>query len=221
MKYLYSLIIICFMIVSGITQVTEQQVAGSFGTQNAFVIEHIGATPKHAEAAWKELIKQYSKKTKYNRKSETWETTAAKMRTLSSKDLDVYMKVAEGTGMTRTSVFFDNGLVFLSSDNSADVVKDINGMLERYQQMTQQLVIEDELKLEEGNLKAMEKSLEKLKKENQKLHDQIADYEQKIAEAEDNIITNLEDQENSENAINDQKGLIEMVKEKLSAVLVK
>lgn len=149
------------------------------------------------------------------------ETIGAKMSTVSSKDLDIYMKVAEGNGMTRTSIFLDNGMVFLDSSNSAEAIDDINGMLEKYQQMTLTLVIEDELKDEEDNLKSMEKSLDKLKKENQKLHDQIADYEQKIAEAEDGIITNLEEQKGSENAISEQKGVIEMVKEKLNAVLGK
>ncbi len=221
MKSLITLAQILFVSVLGYSQITEQQVSGAFGTQNAFVIEHQGATAKHAEEAWKAFAKQYSKKTKFNRKSNTWETTGAKMATVSSKNLDLYMKVAEGNGMTRTSVFFDNGMVFLDSSNSADVIADINSMLEQYQAMTKTLVIEDELKAEEGNLKSLEKSLDKLKKENQKYHDQIAEYENKIAEAEDAIITNMQDQKSAENSISEQQGLIEMVKEKLNATRVK
>lgn len=72
MKYLFSLTIIVCFTVFGSSQISEQQVSGSFGTQNAFVIEHIGATAKHAESAWKDFVKQYSKKTKYNRKSGAW-----------------------------------------------------------------------------------------------------------------------------------------------------
>lgn len=221
MKSILSLVFIFSLASLGIAQISEQQVSGSFGTQNAFVIEHVGATAKHAESAWKEFTKQYSKKTKFNRKSGTWETTEAKMGTISSKDLDIYMKVAEGNGLTRTSVFLDNGMLFLDSNNSADAINDINALLGQYQQMTLKLVIEDELKEEEGNLKSMEKDQEKLKKENQKFHDQIAEYEQKIAEAEDNIITNIQDQKIGEDKIDEQKGLIEMVKEKLNAVGVK
>jgi len=221
MKSIFTLGIIFMMIVSGLTQISEKKVAGSFGTQNAFVVEHVDATAEHAEDAWKELMKEFSKKTKYNRKSYTWETNEAKMPTISSKDLNLYMMVTEGNGMTITSVFFDDGMMFLGSDNSEDAIVDINGLLGKYHQLTQKLVIEDELELEENNLKSLEKSLEKLKKENQKLHEQIADYEQKIVEAEDNIITNIDNQQMSEEAINDQKGLIEMIKEKLNVVLAK
>jgi len=221
MKYLITLSLILLTTLAGYSQISEQQVSGSFGTQNAFVIEHPGATAKHAEEAWKAFAKQYSKKTKYNRKSETWETSGAKMGTISSKNLDIYMKVAEGNGMTRTSVFFDNGMAFLDSNNSADVITDINGMLEQYQAMTKTLVIEDELKDEQDNLKTIEKSLDKLKKENDKYHDQITEFERKIAEVENEIITNMESQQSTENSISEQQGVIEMVKEKLNAIRVK
>jgi len=218
MKIGITTLLLLLLVTIGMSQVTQEQVSASFGTQNAFVVEHKGATEKHAEEAWKNFMKPYSKKTKFNRKSDTWETTKTELPSVSTKDLNVYMKVAEGNGMTRTSVFFDDGAVFIDGQNSPDKVAEVESMLITYSDMVYKLVVEDELKDQEGLLKNYNKDLEKLKKQNQKLHDDIADYEQKIAETEDEIVNNLADQEASEGQIVDQQGVIEDVKTKLNNI---
>ncbi len=218
MKIGITTLFILLLATMGLSQVTQEKVSASFGTQNAFVVEHQGATEKHAEQAWKDFMKPYSKKTKFNRKSNTWETTEAEMPGVSTKDLGVYFKVAEGNGVTRTSVFFDDGSVFIDGQNSPDKIAEIESMLTTYSDMVYTLVVEDELDDQEEVLKDYNKDLDKLKKQNQKLHDDIADYEQKISEAEDNIITNLSEQEASEAQIVEQQGIIEAVKTKLNNI---
>lgn len=219
MKYATTtLIALLFVIGCKAQQISQQEVSASFGTQNAFVVEHQGASAKQAEAAWKDFMKTYSRKTKYNRKSDMWETPDADIPSLSEKDLRVYMKVSEGNGVARSSVFLDNGSVFIDGSNSADLVPEIESMLADYADMTYKLVVEAELKDQESVLKDYEKNLEKLQKQNQKLHDQIAEFEKKIAQTEDEIVTNLQDQETGEIQINDQKGVIEQVKEKLNNI---
>lgn len=218
MKTIVTTILIFLSITIGTTQISQQEVSASFGTQNAFVVEHQGATAKHTESAWKDFMKTYSKKTKYNRKSGMWETEKAEMSMLSNKDLTVYMKIAEGNGMTRSSVFIDNGMVFLDGENSSDLIPEIESMLTEYQNMTYTLVVEDEVDQEESNLKDMEKDLEKLKKQNEKYHEQIAEFEKKIAETEDAIVANIGDQDTAEIKIDEQKDIIESVKTKLNNI---
>lgn len=200
-----------------IGQASQQQVTIAGAPQNAFVQDHQGATTKHVEEAWKSVMKPYGK-TKDNRKTDAIESLGAKVPMISRSALDVYMVITKGEGMARSAVFFDNGTAFISSESNADETQGVESFLSDFADAVQRLVVEDELKDEEKNLDGLDKDLGKLIKENEKLHEAIADYERKILEAEDNITTNLKDQDDKNFEIETQKTLIEQVKEKLNNI---
>lgn len=216
MKYL---VFTCTMLIASITfgQVTQQSQTMSLGNQTAFVQEHKEATQKHVESAWKEVMKKYGKP-KYNRKSKNWESLEATIPTVSDKALDIYMTVTEGQGMARTSVFVDNGMQFISSENNAEAAESMELFLNEFADATYTLVVEDELKAEEKTLDSLEKEQGKLEKENTKLHEAIADYERKIAEAEEAIVANIKNQDDKQYEIEQQKSFVEKVKEKLNSI---
>ncbi len=217
MKQLILSIVLSSMAYCMIGQVTQQTQTMALGSQTAFTQEHKDASEKHVEAAWKDVMKKYGKP-KFNRKSKNWESLEATIPTVSNKPLDVYLTITEGKGMTSTAVFVDNGMQFISADNNAEASDALELFLNEFADATYRLVVEDELKAEEKNLDQLEKEQSKLEKENEKLHEDIAEYERKIAEAENAIVTNIKNQDDQKFAIEEQKSLIEKVKEKLNSI---
>lgn len=198
-------------------QVTQVSQSMSLGTQVGFVQDHIGANDKHVEEAWKDVMKQYGKP-KMNRKSKNYESLGAVIPTVSNKPLDIYIEINEGEGQTRSAVFVDNGMQFISSENNEEAAEAMELFLNEFADATHRLVVQDELDNEEKNLDGFEKDLAKLEKENEKLHESIAEFERKIAEAEDNIVANIKSQDDKKFEIEGQKKTIEDVKEKLNSI---
>ncbi len=198
-------------------QVSQVSKTMSLGNQVGFVQEHLGASEKHVETAWKDVMKKFGKP-KMNRKSKNLESLGATIPTVSDKPLDIYMVINQGEGQTSSAVFVDNGMQFISSENAPEAAESLELFLTEFADATRRLVVQDELDAEEKQLEVFGKDLAKLEKENQKLHDAIAEFERKIAEAEDAIVNNIKSQDDKTFEIETQKQTIEDVKEKLNAI---
>jgi len=201
---------------TGYSQVTEGEVELSLGNQNAFIMEHPGATKKMVNKILENAIKEFGK-VKRNKKAKEWNCLQCSVPGISGAT-NVYFKIKEGKGETTSYVFFDDGTQFISSDNSADLAKSLKKKLTYVSHDVTRAVIAEELKGEEDALKDRNKELEKLEKKNKELHEDIEKYKQKIAEAEKAIEKNLHQQEDKKMEIEKQAKTVTKVTEKLNAV---
>ncbi len=216
MKQVLLLLSILSLSLSINAQVTESSTSLSLGSQNAFVMEHEGADKKMVNKYLENAIKEYGK-VKRNKKANEWNCLQCEVPGISGP-ANIYFKIEEGKGMTRSYVFFDDGTKFLSSDNEPEISQRLKEGLTHVKYEITRKVISNHLEDEEDNLKDRNKELGKLEKKNKELHEDIEKYKQKIAEAEKGIEQNLQDQEDKKMEIEKQNRVVEDVTTQLNNV---
>ncbi len=197
--------------------IREMDKTMSLGSKSAFVITHPRATDKMVEMAWEEHMKKNGK-AKKNRKSKEYETLAAQINMVSSKEINIFFAVEEGVEQSTSYIFFDDGEKFINGTNDPSTSDGIYEFLTPFVYGVEKLVIENDLKTEEGNLKDLGKDLVKLEKGNEALHSDIEKWKEKIRQAEMDIEKNLQDQASKKDEITNQESVIKTVKDKLNAV---
>lgn len=197
-------------------QMFESKQELSVGLQNSYAMDYPNADKKMVEKALENAVKEHGK-VKKNRKAKEWNCQECKIPTISSNPLNVYYKVEEGKGQTTSYLFFDDGGKFLSSDNGA-AQADIERFSMNIYHDVERMVIGKELENEEDQLKDFNKDFEKLEKKNKDLHNDIEEYKEKIRKAEKAIEQNLQEQEDKNIEIEQQKNKVGAVTEKLNNV---
>ena len=216
MKQLLTLVLLAFSCTFISAQVSETNAELSLGSQNAFYMEHEGADKKMVNKILENAIKQYGK-VKRNKKAKEWNCLQCSVPGVSGPS-NVYFKIEEGKGMTKSYVFFDDGTKFISSENNPELAGKLKEGLTYVKHDITRAVITNHLKDEEDNLKDRNKELEKLDKKNKDYHKDIEDYKKKISEAEKNIEKNLQDQEDKKIEIEKQSRVVEDVTTQLNNV---
>jgi soluble cytochrome b562 len=202
-------------------QLREETKAFSLGSYNALVMPLKGTKKKEVEKEWQSFIKDYKGKTKTTKAGEIF-TDDAIIKKISPNTVDIYAKVVETTEGTELSVWFNVGLVYLSSKDFPEQYPGADAILKEFAGTVSATMIAEELKAQEKALKELEEELKKLEKEKTGRDKDISDYretikkqEDNIRKAEDDIKTNLKNQEDKTKQINDQKKLVEEVAERL------
>ena len=216
MKVLNILLITMLFSLGMNAQVFESKQELSVGLQNAYALDHPNADKKMVEEALENAIKEYGK-VKRNKKAKEWYCQECKIPTISSNPMNIYYKIEEGKGQITSYLFFDDGGQFLSSDNGT-AEADIERFNMNIFYDVKRMVISKELEDQEDQLKDYNKDLEKLENKNKDLHDDIEDYKEKIRKAEKSIEQNLQEQEDKNIEIAQQKNKIREVTEKLNNV---
>jgi len=216
MKVLNILLISMLFSLGMNAQVFESKQELSVGLQNAYALDHPNADKKMVEEALENAIKEYGK-VKRNKKAKEWYCQECKIPTISSNPMNIYYKIEEGKGQITSYLFFDDGGQFLSSDNGT-AEADIERFNMNIFYDVKRMVINKELEDQEDQLKDYNKDLEKLEKKNKDLHDDIEGYKEKIRKAEKSIEQNLQEQEDKNIEIEQQKNKIGEVTEKLNNV---
>jgi len=197
-------------------QIEEGSGQLSLGTQNAFIIEHDGASKKTVKKILENAIKEYGK-VKYNRKAKEWNCLQCNVPGVSGPS-NVYFKVEEGRNQSTSYVYVDNGSQFINSENDEAAAARITSSLTSVMHDITRSVISKELEDEEDNLNDRNKEQEKLEKKNKDLHNDIEKYKQKIKDAEKAIERNLEEQEDKKMEIEKQSRVVEEVVTRLNNV---
>jgi len=216
MKVLNILLISMLFSLGMNAQVFESKQELSVGLQNAYALDHPNADKKMVEEALENAIKEYGK-VKRNKKAKEWYCQECKIPTISSNPMNIYYKIEEGKGQITSYLFFDDGGQFLSSDNGT-AEADIERFNMNIFYDVKRMVINKELEDQEDQLKDYNKDLEKLENKNKDLHDDIEGYKEKIRKAEKSIEQNLQEQEDKNIEIEQQKNKIGEVTEKLNNV---
>ena len=199
------------------SQVEEGSYDLSLGDQMGFMVDHIDADRKMVEKIMDNTFKEYGKIHK-NRKAKEWSCLECKISRISGTPMDIYYKVVERKGLVTTYVFFDDGEKFLSSENASEAIESIVDLNMDIYHDVKRAVFSKELEGEEKTLKGLEKDLGKLEKKNTDLHEDIEEYKEKIRKAEQDIEKNLQQQEDKQIEIEQQKKVVSKVTDKLNNV---
>lgn len=191
--------------------------AMSAGVQSAYAVSIENSTEKIVQKEWQSFMKEYSGKTKRDRKSGEMRTTGAAIGGIGGNANLFATSSAIGSRINHTVWFESEGeFVSPSTDQAAaDVAVDI---MEQFILHMKRTNIQLELKTEETTMKTLQKALTKEEKNEQKQHDIIAKAEKQIEEAKAEIEASKERQIQQADDIEKQQGVIEKVKVRLENV---
>jgi hypothetical protein len=208
------------------TQVREESRPFSKGTGNCLVINLPGTKKKEIEDAWEAFVKQYKGKTKFDKKAGEYFSDECTIKDMSPDKVDIHTRVAEVTGGTEFSVWFDLGAsTFLSSKDKPQLYPAGDKLVKEFASTVSFTMIEEQLKAEEKKLKEIEEGVKKLEKDKIARDKDIADHretikkqEDNIRKAEDDIKQNLVAQEAKRKEVADQKKVVDEIAAKLKKV---
>ena len=146
--------------------VKEETKAMSKGNYNALVALLPGTSIKDVERFWKQHLKKFKGKVRYERKVNEHVVDDATIKGMSDNTVDIYSKVEEsGAEGVLLSVWFNLGASYLSSKDYSDRFPAGEKILLDFVDQVSVDLILDELKLQEKILKDRETELKKLEKE--------------------------------------------------------
>ncbi len=205
------------LIFSGINaQISEESRSMSLGVRNALVLDIPDTEVNFVEKLWKKYVKTYGGKTKKVRSSNEIFTDNADVVALGgANSVDLYARVEEEGSGSSLAMWVDLGGAFLTSDTHSDRYIEGEKFLMRFALFVAKENTRIELEEEKTQLKKLESSLKRLVRENERYHREIEQAKEAIRRAEANIETNLLEQEQSNQQIETQLGVVEDVKRRL------
>lgn len=197
----------------------EEKKMMSQGEQNAIVIE-VPAKPDFVEDEWKDFLETYKAKPKWNKKEKEWFSDNAIISEIGgSSPIDVYARIEpSGSDASRLILWLDLGGAYLSSYQHTEQFRLTQNMLRDFSIKVQKDLTQKEFEKEEKKQKKNENHYKDLVKDKEDLLKDIENYKAKIKKAEEDIIKNDKNQKDTQKAIEEQKGVIKNVQERLDAL---
>ena len=156
-------------------------------------------------------------KTKKIKRTAEWLSDNASIPGLGTGDVDVYATFENSGDDVRMVAWFDLGEGYLSSMAYPDDYTTGEEILNEFELVSYKEGVKKEIKEEENNLKKLMSELKKAKKDKDRYERDIEQAKDKIKKAEANIESNLVEQEEINDRIDQQKKMVDKTKEKLHA----
>ncbi len=186
----------------------------SLGIQNSLSVNIPDAESNTIEKLWKKYTKDYGKLTK-NKKAEEMILVDATIPSINGTNkMDVYT-IIEDHNIT---AFFDLKNGFLNSTDHPNEFKGASEFIQQFSYEVQREMVKEELEDQQDELKKLNRKMADLLKDNKEYHQDIEDAKAKIKKAENNIITNLKDQDLTKASIESQTKVVETVQTKLNNI---
>lgn len=219
MKKIYLLFAFCFFLITFLSaQITEREKTMSVGLYNAIILELPDTKKKFAENLWKKYLKQFSGKTRRNKKAKEYFTENGNFTGIGSGSTNMYSNLSASGTATELSVWIDLGEDYLNSYAHPDQYTEAERLLMEFGLEVTREKIRIELKDEESRLNKLTKTMKKLERANDNYHRDIRVAEEKIKKAEQNIKENEISQEETRSSIEQQEAAVEAVRKKLSDI---
>lgn len=196
------------------SQVSEQTESMSLGTNNALVVHLDGVSDKLVGDAWQSFLKsRYGAKAEWQRKSKEWFVDNVNIPAIGgATPVDLHAS-AKGKDNVTFSLWVNMGTSFLNSRDNYEQYQEAEKLMDDFVLEVQKEKIGIELENQEKQLKQYEKELEKLQSANDRYHKDIEKAKAAIQEAESNIVQNEKDQETTRQKIENQKQVVESVRQ--------
>lgn len=198
-------------------QITEESKSMNLGVRNALILDLPDTKPSFVDKLWKKYIKTYGGKTKKVRGGDEIFTDDAEIVGIGGANtVDIYARAEDrGTGAS-LAMWVDMGGAFLASETHADRYIEGEKFLMRFALFVAKENTQIEMEEEEKQLKRLESNLKRLERDNERYHREIEQAKEAIRKAEANIETNLLEQDETNQQIEIQKGVVSEVKRRLS-----
>ncbi len=207
----YSLMFVLGLISASAQEVTTDNRSMVTGVQPAVIVHIKDADPKFVDSKWKEYTKSYGKAEKV-KGSKEYVIQGIHIGDIGGGELmNVYHYASQAADGTELTVWFSRGGNYLrdSDKEYPSAVKFLKAFAHKVNVDMIALDLEDQQK----KLEKLESNLAKLVKENENLHKTIETNQAKISQAETDIPLNERAQEAAKTDINNQKAVVESVKE--------
>jgi predicted nucleic acid-binding Zn-ribbon protein len=181
------------------------------GLQPAVILNIKGADPKFVDAKWKEYTKSYGKAEKV-KGSKEYVIQGVHIGDIGGGELmNVYHYASQAADGTELTVWFSRGGNYLRADDKE--YPSAEKFLKAFAHKVNVDMIAMDLEEQQKKLEKLESNLAKLVKEKENLHKTIETNQAKISQAETDIPLNERAQEAGKTDIDNQKAVVESVKE--------
>lgn len=197
-------------------QIKESIDRNSQGLHNSFSIVLQQVDHKLANQLWRDYIKKYGGKYKWDRKALEHQISGAIIGNISPNipiDLIATVKTLGHDQVLTVWVFANNEWV--ESQKHPEWFEAIELQLQHFAKEVSREKLKLQIKEEERNLSKIESDLQRLIKKKESLEQEIEKAKKRIEEAEREIILNLEEQSKTNVRLNTQKSDLEALRQKL------
>jgi DNA-directed RNA polymerase beta' subunit len=198
------------------SQIKEEANAMSQGVANSFSLVLPNVQKNLADDLWKDYIRKYGGKYKFDRKQNEHQSLEAVIGTISLDDkLNIYASIREvGTDLVFT-LWIQNGSEYISSRDNADKYEAIELQMQHFAREVAREKLRLQLREEEKQLSKVEQELQRLARKKEGLELEIEKAKKRIEEAERDLQSNLVDRRKTEVSIKSQQEIVRELKQKL------
>lgn len=199
---------------------SERSLVSKGVSSNSLTVDIPGASDKVALKVWKNFIKGHGAKAKKQKKTSEWYSEGAKIESVNNESpVNITAKIDESsTGASLTLWIGMQDDMYVSSAAFPNDYAGAETFLDEYVKEVNRALVKMEIEEEEKKLKKLKNELKKLERQNKGYHKDIEDAKKRIAKAEQNIETNLKEQEESQSDIEEQIKALEAVRKKLNDI---
>lgn len=189
----------------------------SAGVQHAVYTDMPGVTEDLVNDTWKEYIKKYGGKHKWNRKAKELLSQGVMLPNISSEPINLYAaSVVNGSSVQFILWLQSTDGTFYTQERLLSQQENLQNLLTHFELEVKREDLRAIIKEEEKLYSKQESDLKKLEKSKERLHKDIEDAQDKIKKSEAEIEQNIKDQELSRQQIKSQQDKIDSLKKKLS-----
>lgn len=192
----------------------------SFKTGKQFALKTVvfEADPKFVSNEWEDLMKNFKGKVSGN-KEEVFADNIMAKEFNDNNPCDVYAHFVQNSeGNTIVYVAVDLGGAYMNASDHSSKVSDLKKILYNFAKTSSENKVKDMIKDASKVLSTLESDQKKLVTENENLHKDIEKYKEKIVKAEDDIKTNLSNQETKKKEVEEQVKVVEGLNTKLKGI---
>lgn len=189
----------------------------SAGVQHAVYTDIAGVTEELVNDTWKEYIKKYGGKHKWNRKAKELFSEGVMLSNISSEPINLYAASIEGGSSVQFILWLQSpDGTFYTQERLLSQQENLQNLLTHFELEVKREDLRAIIKDEEKLYNKQESDLKKLEKSKERLHKDIEDAQEKIKKSEAEIEQNIKDQELSRQQIKSQQDKLEALRKKLS-----
>lgn len=189
----------------------------SEGVQHAVYMDMPGVTEILVNDTWKDYIKKYGGKHKWNRKAKELFSAGVMLPNISSQPFNIYAASAANGPAVQFIIWLQSpDGTFYTQERLLAQQENLENLLLHFNLEVQREDLRAIIKEEEKIYSKQDSDLKKLEKSKERLHKDIEDAQNKIKKSEAEIEQNIKDQELSRQQIKSQQDKIDALKKKLS-----
>jgi DNA repair exonuclease SbcCD ATPase subunit len=189
----------------------------SAGVQHAVYTDIAGVTEELVNDTWKEYIKKYGGKHKWNRKAKELFSEGVMLPNISSEPINLYAAAIEGGSSVQFILWLQSpDGTFYTQERLLSQQENLQNLMTHFELEVKREDLRAIIKDEEKLYNKQESDLKKLEKSKERLHKDIEDAQEKIKKSEAEIEQNIKDQELSRQQIKSQQDKLEALRKKLS-----